>query len=79
MAIEYQKKSAVFKDTVGVEEADGLLEWLRKNPRSRIDFSQCQHLHAANLQVIMAVNPIISAWPNDARLRMWLESAIKQH
>lgn len=79
MAIQYQKKLAMFQDTVGVEEADGLLEWLRGNPRNRVDLAQCQHLHAANLQVMMAVNPVIAAWPNDANLRAWLQSAFKKN
>ncbi|MDO9140913.1 MAG: hypothetical protein Q7U38_11355 [Methylobacter sp.] len=76
MAITYQKKLALFRDTVGVEEAEGLLEWFIKNPKSRVDLADCQHLHAANLQVLMAVKPVIAAWPKDANLRVWLESAL---
>lgn len=76
MAITYQKKVAVFQDGVGVEEAEGLLEWLMKNPKSKLNLADCQHLHAANLQVIMAVKPAITDWPKDANLRIWLESAL---
>lgn len=77
MAIAYQKKLAVFQGAVGVEEAEGLLEWFIKNPKSRVNLEDCQHLHAANLQVLMAVKPTIAAWPKDANLRVWLESALK--
>lgn len=76
MAITYQKKWVVFQDVVGVEEAEGLLEWLMKNPKSKLNLKDCQHLHTANLQVIMAVKPAISVWPKDANLCAWLESAL---
>jgi hypothetical protein len=48
-----------------------------KNPKSKLNLADCQHLHAANLQVIMAVKPVIAVWPKDANLRTWLESALK--
>ena len=76
MPINYQKKLALFQETVGVEEAETLLEWLLKNPKSRVNLAGCQHLHAANLQVLMAVKPLIAAWPKDTNLRVWLESAL---
>jgi len=76
MAIEFQKKTAKFHDTVSVEEAEVLLEWLQKQPKGRIDLSACTHLHAANLQVLMTARPIIGAWPKDANLRVWLKSSL---
>ncbi len=76
MAIIYQKKLALFQDAIGVEEAEGLLEWLMKNPKSKLNLADCRHLHAANLQVLMAVKPTIAAWPKDANLRVWLESVL---
>jgi len=76
MAITYQKKVAVFQDNVGVEEAEELLEWLIKNPKSKLNLDDCRHLHAANLQVIMAVKPAIAVWPKDAKLCVWLEAAL---
>lgn len=79
MAITYQKKVAVFDDVVGVEDADGLLEWLRKSPRNRLDLTTCTHLHAANLQVMLATKASIAAWPKDANLRAWLQSALKSN
>jgi hypothetical protein len=42
MPIEFQKKSAVFRDIVGVDEAEGLLEWLQNKPKVRIDLAACQ-------------------------------------
>lgn len=72
MAIEYKKSLAVFTDFVGVEEAENLLQWLIKNPKGKINLAACIHIHAANLQVLMAVKPAISAWSTDEALRRWL-------
>jgi hypothetical protein len=72
MAIEYKKSLAVFTEFVGVEEAENLLQWLLKNPKGKINLAACEHIHAANLQVLMAVKPIIAAWPADEDLQRWL-------
>ena len=72
MAIEYKKSLAVFTEFVGVEEAENLLQWLLKNPKGKINLATCEHIHAANLQVLMAVKPQISVWPADEDLTHWL-------
>jgi hypothetical protein len=78
MPIEYKKKLAVFSDISTVEEAEGLLEWLQNKPSTKkIDLTACTHMHPANLQVLMAQKSNIEAWPKDANLRAWLESALK--
>jgi hypothetical protein len=73
MAIEYKRSLAVFSDFVGVEEAEALLEWLLKNPKGKINLAECGHIHAANLQVLMAVKPQVAAWSKDDNLQLWLE------
>lgn len=78
MPIEYQKKQALFRDVVSVEEAEGLLEWLQKKPAAKVDLSACTHLHPANLQVLMAAQTRIAVWPHDANLRAWLENALSE-
>lgn len=72
MAIEYKKSLAVFTDFVGVEEAENLLQWLLKNPKGKINLAACEHIHAANLQVLMAAKPQISVGPADEDLQRWL-------
>ncbi len=52
MGIEFTHNLARFCDVVSVDEAEGLLERLQKNPATRIDLSSCAHLHPANLQVL---------------------------
>lgn len=75
MGIEYKKSTAIFEENVTVEEAEGLLDWLIKNPKGKINLSACQHIHAANLQVLMAVKPTFSHESKDADLQMWLNVA----
>lgn len=76
MAIEYTKKTAVFTELVGVDEAETLLEWLQKNAAARVDLAACTHVHPANLQVLMVAGPTISAWPRDESLAAWLHTAL---
>ena len=76
MAIQYDKKTATFTDAVSVEEAEGLLAWIQKNPKGKVDFSACTHLHAANLQVLTAARTPVAAWPSDEGLKTWLTSAL---
>ena len=77
MGLEYKKNQIVCKDVVSVEEAEALLEWVQKKSNVRVDLSACTHLHPANLQVLMAAKPVVSAWPVDAGLATWLMSALK--
>jgi hypothetical protein len=76
MTIEFKTNQVFFKNEVGVEEAELLLEWLQKKTASKADFSACTHLHAANLQVLMASAPTIIAWPVDEKFTAWLQSAL---
>lgn len=79
MAISYDKKLAVFNEAISIEEADGLMEWLSKTPNGKIDLAQCQHLHAAILQVLMAAKPVVNAWPQNTHLSAWLSTAFNQN
>lgn len=75
MSIEYKKSVAVFEESVTVEDAEELLGWLIKNPKGKINLSTCKHIHAANLQVLMAVKPIIANQSKDEDLQAWLNVA----
>lgn len=79
MSIKYEKNTARLIDCVSVEDAEGLLEWLQTQPKRRVDLSRCQHVHAAPLQVLMALHPHISAWPKDEALALWLRRALPQN
>jgi len=70
-------KVIVFQGAVSVEEAEELLDLLLKVSDAEIDLSECTHIHSAALQVLMAVNPTIKAWPLKEDLCVWLERALK--
>jgi hypothetical protein len=72
----YKRNVAVFAETVGVEDAEGFLAWLHKHPKPKLDLVACTHLHAAQLQVLMAARLPIAEWPRDAELTAWLKSAL---
>lgn len=76
MAIEYKRNRALFTDMVSVDDAEGLLNWLQSKPKARIDLAACTHVHPANVQVLMAARCGVIAWPADAGLRAWLETAL---
>ena len=77
MGIKYEKNTARLFDFVSVEEAEGLLEWLQTQPTRRLDLARCEHLHAAVLQLIMALQPRIAAWPKDPGLAGWLRETLE--
>jgi hypothetical protein len=76
MAITYKGNSAVFAETVGVEEAEGFLAWIHQHPKAKVNFEACTHVHAAQLQVLMAARLPITAWPQDEAFGTWLKSAL---
>ncbi|NKN34331.1 hypothetical protein [Marichromatium bheemlicum] len=76
MALAFKKVTVVVSEQMTVEDAEVLLDWLIKHPRGRINLSACTHLHAANLQVLMAARPRISAWPRHAPLAAWIKAAL---
>jgi hypothetical protein len=78
MGMEIHENTAVISDILGVEEAESLLEWLLEHREGPLDLARCAHLHAANLQVLMALRPRILAWPDDPALADWLKSAFDE-
>ncbi len=76
MPFEFRKKQVLLQGTIGVEEAEPLLEWLQKKPSATADLSACQHLHPANLQVLLAAGTRIDRWPADPVLAQFLQSIL---
>lgn len=76
MPLTYQGDVASFVDVVGVEEAEGLLQWLQEHPEGTADLSACTHLHAALLQILMAGAVAVSSWPRDLPFENWLTAAL---
>lgn len=76
MAISYTSTLATFEGVVSVEEAEGLLQWRQAHPLGAADLGACTHLHAADLQVLIAGAVSVQAWPADATLCGWLRSVL---
>ena len=76
MGMEFRKKLALLSDSVGVEDAERLLEWLQNKPAAKVDLSACTHIHPANIQVLLAAGVPVSAWPADIMLTDWLKSVL---
>jgi len=47
------------------DEGDELLAMLRENPGAAVDLSELEHLHTALLQILIAADSRITAWPED--------------
>ena len=55
-----------------VEDAEPLLGWLQADRSRIVDLSAAEHLHAAVLQVLMALTPSIRGEGKDPFIRNWI-------
>ncbi len=72
MGIRYLKKHAALEDIVTVEDAETLMTWLKAQPKPAVNLSKCKHLHAAVLQVLLALRPQVIGEVSDP----WLNAAL---
>ena len=72
MPIRYLKKYAALEGHVSVDDAETLSQWLRNQNAPAVHMAKCQQVHAAVLQVLLALNPRVSAVPPDP----WLAAAV---
>jgi hypothetical protein len=72
MGIRYLKKHAALEGVVTVEDAEGLMQWLRAQARPAVHLGKCEHVHSAALQVLLALRPKLLAAPADP----WLAAAL---
>ncbi len=59
-----------------VEDAEPLLGWLQADRGRTVDLAGAEHLHAAVLQVLMALRPMIQGSAEDIFLRDWITPAL---
>jgi hypothetical protein len=74
MGIRYQKKSATLLGLVCAEDAEILLNWLKSRPEAAVNVTRCKQMHAAVLQVLLALQPKITGVPADP----WLRAALNK-
>lgn len=72
MTVRYLKKHAALEGTVTVEEAEALAQWLRVQAKPAVHMGKCEQVHAAVLQVLLALKPRLVAAPADR----WLVGAL---
>lgn len=79
MPIEFKEKICIFSGICSIEEAESFLEWLLVTEESEIDLSQCEHIHTAILQAILAVKPKIKGNFQNPSLASWLNVTLANH
>lgn len=72
MAIRYLKKHAALEGNVSAEDAEGLQQWLQQQAAPAVHLGRCEQVHAAVLQVLLALRPRIVAAPAER----WLAAAL---
>jgi hypothetical protein len=59
----------LLKGTCALDDAEPLLRSLADNPHALIDWTGCDHIHTAVVQVLMAAKPRIVGSPTHSFLR----------
>jgi len=72
MPIRYLKKYAALEGHVSVEDAEALQQWLLEQKKPAVHLGKCEQVHAAVLQVLLALRPKVAAAPADR----WLAAAL---
>ncbi len=72
MAVRYLKKHAALEGTVSAEDAEALAAWLQGHPAPAVHLGKCEQVHAAVLQVLLALRPRIVAPPAER----WLAAVL---
>jgi hypothetical protein len=62
----------------GVEDAEVLQRHLLAAPRSTVEWSTCEHLHSAVVQVLLAGKPPVRGSPSNAFLRAHLAPLLQR-
>ena len=75
MGIRYLKKHAALEGHVRVDDAEALARWITAQPTPAVHLGKCEHVHAAVLQVLLALKPRVVAPPSDATLAAVLAEA----
>ncbi len=72
MAIHYLETHAALEGLVSAEDAEALQHWLQAQAAPAVDLSACEDVHAAALQVLLALQPTLQAPPGNR----WLAQAL---
>lgn len=76
MSVRLDGNVVILEGACRVEDAEPLLGWLRADRARMVDLAGAEHLHAAVLQVLMALRPAIRETARDDFLRDWVAPAL---
>jgi hypothetical protein len=76
MSVRLDGDVVVLEGSCRVEDAEPLLAWLQADRSRTVDVTKAEHLHAAVLQVLMALRPDVRGTAGDAFLRDWITPAL---
>ena len=71
MSVRLDGNVIILEGPCRVEDAEPLLGWLQADRGRMVDLTGAEHLHAAVLQILMAVRPAVRGTAGDAFLRDW--------
>ncbi len=77
MPIIYKKTVAVLEGVCEIEEAETLLSWLLEHPKGKLNLKRLEHPHTALLQVLMALRPDVSVFPEVEDVANWLQPLLR--
>lgn len=77
MPVQFDNQTATLSGTVTVEEAETLSNWLKENSRDgahpQVAMASCEHVHAAVLQTLLALQPVVESAPANPHLHSVLK------
>ena len=76
MSVRLDGNVIILEGQCRVEDAEPLLGWLQADRGRTVDLTDAEHLHAAVLQVLMALQPAVRGAARDAFLRDWITPAL---
>jgi hypothetical protein len=62
----------------GVEDAEVLQRHLLAAPRSTVEWSTCEHLHSAVIQVLLVAKPHVQGSPSNAFLQAHISPLVQR-
>ncbi|MFA9217126.1 MAG: STAS domain-containing protein [Sphingomonadaceae bacterium] len=76
MSMEFVDACIVLRGDIDVEQAETALAWLQSQPCWGVDFSECDSVHPAVLQVFLCAGLPALRWPAQGTLALWLQSVM---
>lgn len=75
MTVRYLENHAALEGSVSVDDAEALAQWLMQQAAPAVHLGNCEHLHGAVLQVLLALRPRLIAVPADPLLAAVLQAS----